>query len=356
MKLVRYIKKIGMAVLVLTWASALCAQELQKKLICSWDPVGMTGPVITFIDDVVPDAIEWGLELQFKPYFDEKLAVKDFRAGLCDMVIVTAISSRNLITFAGSLDAIGAVTSSDELYQVLAMIASEKAAPNLIEDSYEMAVSIPVGAMYAFVNDRAISSVDRFYGRRIAVINEDVQVARLAEFSKAVPVAETLSTFANSFADHKVDIIMMPATAFEAFELKRGIGQKGGVLDIPMYYGMIQGISRRSAFPDDFGIKMRKWMLDRFDVSMNIIRKAEEVIPPHFWIKTPPENKAELREFYKEIRLALMAEHRFSPKALGLLWKIRCAANPELKECADESVHTAKPSESLVSADTGPGR
>lgn len=348
MKLVPTIKTIGMAVLVLTWAGMLSAKEMQRKLVCAWDPIGMTGPVISFIDDVVPDAIEWGLELQFKPYSDEKLAIKDFRAGQCDMVIATAISTRNLVTFGGSLDAIGAVTSTDELYQVLAMIASEKAAPYLVEDSYEMTVSIPVGAMYAFVADRSINSVDRFFGRKIAVINEDVQVARLAEFSKAVPVAETLSTFSHSFADHKVDIVMMPATGFEAFELKRGIGQKGGVLDIPMYYGMIQGISRRSAFPDDFGLKMRKWMLNRFDISMNMIRAAEQVIPPHYWIKTPPQAKTELRQFYKEIRLALLAEHRFSPKALTLLWKIRCAANPDLEECKEESANALMHSESLV--------
>ncbi len=324
----------NLSCMLLLLALSFSSSALERKRVCTWDPVGQTGPVMTFIDDVLPAAIEWGLDLQFLPYLDEKEAVKDFRAGLCDLVIVTAITSRRLLTFGGSLDAMGAVTSLDELYTVLATIASEKVAPSLIEDGYELAVSIPVGAMYAFVRDRAINSVDAFHGRTIAVINQDVQVARLAEFSKATPKPETLATFAHSFARGKVDIVMMPAPAYETFELKKGIGDKGGVLDIPMYYGMIQGVSRRSAFPPDFGLKLRQWMLKQFPVSRSLIESAERTIPAHYWIRTSEKTKESLREFYKEIRLALLAEHRFSPKALNLLWKIRCAARPSLEECA----------------------
>lgn len=307
------------------------AQE--RKTICTWDPIGQNGPVISFIDDVVPKAMQWGLELQFIPYSDEKEAVRDFRAGTCDMVIVTAISSRQLVTFGGSLDAIGAVTSLDELHQVLAAIASDKLAPSLIEDSYEMAISIPVGAMYAYVNDRSIASVQDFKDRNLAVINDDVQVARLAEFSRAIPKAETLTSFGKSFAEGKVDIVMMPATALQTFELSRGMGQKGGVIDIPMYYGMIQGVSRRSAFPPDFGQNMRKWMLEQFPVSRRIITTAEKTIPEEYWIRASPEGQNALRQLYRDIRRALVAEHRFSPKALSLLQHLRCTASPELEEC-----------------------
>lgn len=333
MALYRFLGRVWVSVCLLLWTAVSGAQELEQKIICTWDPIGRTGPVISFVDDVVPVAIEWGLALHFEIYSDETLAVADLQSGKCDMAIVTAISSRDLLPFGGTLDAIGGVTSSAELWQTLAAVASETTAELLAEDEYEMAVTIPVGAMYAFVNDRRIDSVDDFRRRRIAVINKDVQVARLAEFAEAIPVHETLATFANSFAQNRVDIIMMPATAFEAFELKRGIGQKGGVLDIPMYYGMIQGIARRSSFPEDFGLKFRRWMLQQFDVSMSIIRTAEAAIPPHYWIRTPDSNKAALREFYKEIRLSLMAEHRFHPKALSLLWKIRCASQPALDEC-----------------------
>jgi hypothetical protein len=306
---------------------------LDQKNICTWDPVGQSGPVISIIDDVLPVTIEWGLELHFIPYFDEKQAVQDFRAGACDMVIATAITARRLITFGGSLDAIGAVTSMDELQSVMAAIAADETAADLVEGDYEMVVSIPVGAMYAFVNDRRISSVDAFRGRTIAVINEDAQVARLAEFSEAKPRAETLATVAHSFARGKVDIVLMPATAYQTFELYHGIGDKGGVLDIPIFYGMIQGIARQSAFPANFGQRMRRWMLKRFPISRNMIETAEKSIPEHYWIHTDKSNRDQLREFYKEIRLSLMAEHRFSPKALNVLWKIRCATRPELEEC-----------------------
>ena len=45
---------------------------LEKKSICTWDPVGKNGPVMTFYSDLKPKAIAWGLDLEFIAYTDEK--------------------------------------------------------------------------------------------------------------------------------------------------------------------------------------------------------------------------------------------------------------------------------------------
>jgi len=96
---------------------------------------------------------------------------------------------------------------------------------------------------------------------------------------------------------------------------------------------MIQAIARKSAFPEGFGIKMRKYMVSRLSTVIHLIKEAESTIPHKYWIKTSKQSKEELEYFYKDIRLTLKAMNKFSPKALSLLWKIRCHSSPNRAEC-----------------------
>jgi hypothetical protein len=38
---------------------------MENKTFCVWDPVGRTGPVMTFYSDVIPKAQAWGLNIKF---------------------------------------------------------------------------------------------------------------------------------------------------------------------------------------------------------------------------------------------------------------------------------------------------
>ena len=318
------------------WLALLCvsAQALEHKRICTWDPLGQTGPVMSFMHGVVPVAMSWGLALDLEVYPDELKAVEELKSGKCDMIIITAISARNIIQEGGTLDAMGAILTQQMLHKLLKAIAEPGATEMLTVGPYEMAISLPVGAMYAFVNDREkIKSIDDFRYKRVAVINGDVQVKRLATMAGATPVDVSLSTFSRAFHEGKVDIVFMPASAFEAFELHKVPGGKGGVLDVPFFYGMIQGLSIRERFRDDFGQLMRGWMVSQMERAMANVNQAENTIPAWHWIKTSQKVRNDLQDFSKEIRLELMAEHRFSNKALALLWKIRCSDTPNLHEC-----------------------
>jgi len=326
------IKHLLILVLLLLTRTGLSAQ-LEPRSICAWDPVGKNGPVISFFSDLIPQAINWGLDISFIPYEDENTAIADFEAGKCDMTIVTAIVSRNYVQFAGTLDAIGGITSENKLRQTLAAITSPKATDLMSTGDYEVVASIPVGSMFAFVNNRKISSIDHFINKRMAVINGDIQTQKFAELAGATPYEETLSTFSSSFNEHHVDIVLMPALAYDTFELYKGLGKTGGILDIRLFYGMLQTLARKSAFAEDFGTNMRKYMFGRLQEALILIDNAEKSIPAHYWIKTPEATKAELNNFYKDVRLALMMEDKMDPRALSLLWKIRCKVSPELAEC-----------------------
>jgi hypothetical protein len=321
-------------ILSLTTAVSASCLAIEKKKICTWDPVGKSGPVMEFYSDLKPKALAWGLDLEFIAYTDEKVASNDFKAGVCDATHLSAILTRQYVPFGGTLDAIGGITTDSGLAKVLATIANPKAGKVLTNGQYEMVASFPVGSMFAFVNDRNINNVAAFSGKKISVLNEDPQAHKLADMAGASPVGTSLATFSGQFNNGNIDILLMPALAYNTFELYHGLGENGGILDHKMYYGMLQTVIRKSAFPEDFGTRMRKYVVNRLKDINKLVADAEAEIPAKYWIKTDQKTKDELEKFSREIRVALKAEGKMDAKALKLLWKIRCAENPEKSECA----------------------
>ena len=307
---------------------------LEKKTICTWDPVGKNGPVMTFYSDLKPKAIAWGLDLEFIAYTDEKVAANDFKAGVCDGAHLSAILSRQFVPFAGTLDAIGGIISDEGLGKIIATLATPGAGKIMTNGQYEAVAAWPVGSMFAFVNDRTIDTVADFSGKKISVLNEDPQTMKLANMAGASPVGTSLATFSGQFNNGNIDILFMPALAYNTFELYHGLGEKGGILDYRLYYGMLQTITKKDAFPADFGEKMRNYVVGRLADINKLVADAEKEIPAKYWIKTDEKTQQELIKFSREIRLALKEEGKMDPKALKLLWKIRCSENAAASECA----------------------
>jgi len=307
---------------------------LERKVFCVWDPVGRNGPVMSFYSDLIPKAQAWGLSIRFVAYTDEKVAANDFKAGRCEAVLLSAIMSRQFVKFGGTMDAIGAINSQKGLELTLATLARPRAGKLMIEGDYEVVATFPIGSMYAFVNDRAIDTIDDFAGKKIAVLNGDPQVTKFARLAGASPVGTTLSTFAGQFNNGNVDIVMMPALAYNTFELYHGLGEKGGIIDYRMYYGMLQTVARRSQFPKDFGYKMRKYILTRIKEMKKMVSDAEKEIPKKYWINIGQFIKDDIDHFSKRVRIALKKDSVNHPTALKLLWKIRCRLDRSRGECA----------------------
>jgi hypothetical protein len=310
------------------------ATAIESKKICTWDPVGKNGPVMEFYSGLKPKAISWGLDIELVAYTDEKVAANDFKAGICEAVHLSAILSRQFVPFAGTLDAIGGIVSDEGLAKVIATMASPNAGKILSHGPYEAVASFPVGAMFTFVSDKNINSVAKFSGKKISVLNEDPQAHKLSNLVGASPVGTSLATFSGQFNNGNIDILFMPALAYNTFELYHGLGDKGGILDHRMYYGMLQTITKKAEFPEDFGQKMRSYVISRLKDINKLVADAEAEIPSKYWIKTSDQTKAELIKLSRDVRLALKAEGTMDPKALRLLWKIRCSDNPTASECA----------------------
>lgn len=308
---------------------------MENKTFCVWDPVGRTGPVMTFYSDVIPKAQAWGLRIKFEAYTEETDAVKAFKAGKCEAVVITSILSRQFVKFAGTMDAIGAINSQEGLELAIATLTRQRAGNLMIEGNHEVVTTFPVGSMYAFVKDRSTDTIEEFAGKNLAILNDDPQMKKFADLAGAGKVNVTLSNFAEKFEKGIVDILIMPALAYNTFELYNGLGDKGGIIDYRLYYGMLQTISKRDQFPEDFGFNMRNYMLTRLKEMNKMVKDAEEEIPAKYWIKTNQFVKDDIDHFSKRVRLALQESDVNNSTALKLFWKIRCRLDPSRGECKE---------------------
>jgi len=298
-----------------------------------YDPVGKNGPVMTFFSDLKAKGIAWGLDIQLNAYTDEKVASNDFKAGVCDGTFLTSILSSPFVPFGGSLNATGGIKTEKQLNIVLKAITNPKVGKLLKNGKYEMVGTLPVGSVYLFVNDKKINSVETFSGKKISVLNEDPQSLKLANLVGASPVGTSLTTFSGQFNNGNIDIVPMVALGYNVFELYHGLGENGGIIDEKLLYGMMQMITNHESFPADFGQKMREYILSRVPDIHRMVKDAEAEIPAKYWIRTDEKTKTAIQKMGRDIRLALKDEGVLEPKALKMLWKIRCATEPTNSEC-----------------------
>ena len=317
-------------------AASNLAYSLEDKTFCVWDPVGRNGPVMTFYSDVIPKAQAWGLNIRFVAYTEETQAVEDFKKGKCEAAVLTSILSRQFVKFAGTMDAVGAINSDKGLELAIATFARSLAGNLMVDGQYEVFTTFPVGSMYAFVKDREINTIDKFKGKTLAVLNDDPQMKKFAELAGSQPVKVTLSTFADKFNKGNLDILIMPALAYNTFELYDGLAEKGGIINYRLYYGMLQTIAKRDEFPEGTGDKMRGYMLNRMTEMNKMVSDAEEEIPKHYWIDVSQFVKDDIDHFSKRVRTELSEENVNSQVALKLFWKIRCRMDPSRGECKSD--------------------
>lgn len=325
----------NLLVISLLLASAsFSVSALEDKVFCVWDPVGRNGPVMSFYSDLIPKAQSWGLNIRFVAYTDESVAANDFKAGRCEAVLLTSIMSRQFVQFAGTMDAIGAINSEKGLELALATLARPRAGKLMTQGKYEVVATFPVGSMYAFVNDRSIKSIDDFAGKRMAILNADPQAKKFSDLAGTSPVNVSLATFAGQFNNGNLDILLMPALAYNTFELYNGLGENGGIINYRLYYGMLQTVAKKALFPEDFGHKMRNYILTRLKAIDKMVKDAEQEIPQKYWIEISQFTKDEIDHFSKRVRMSLKEDKVNHPTALKLLWKIRCRLDNSRGECA----------------------
>ncbi|MDC0661651.1 putative solute-binding protein [Marinobacter sp. SS21] len=325
-----------LAAMTLTLAAPVVAAEPVKM--CVFDVIGANGDVFNMVKDYALEMKALGVDFELRPYTDEGVAVGDFNSGQCDAVAATDLRTRPFNRFTGSISAVGAIPTYDDLRTLLATLAQAKAAPLMKENGYEVLGIVPAGAGYLFVNDRSIDTAGELAGKRMATLDYQKDAIHMVNYIKATVVPSDITNFAGKFNNGSVDTAYAPAFAYEALELYKGIGDTGGIVDYPLAQLTIQIIAKDHVLDDATAQQSREVAWGMYGQAMDLVTRLENAIPEEKWIRIPDNDVQGYQEMFRENRIQLRdgiggASQVYHPKMLSLLSNIRCASNPGSSEC-----------------------
>jgi len=312
------------------------AEPAPKRSFCVFDPVGRKGPVFDAMRDYQTNALQWGVNFDLQAYTSEAVALADFNASKCDAIGVTGTRVRPYNQFTATIEALGGISNYRQLQSLIGLLASTKAAEYMRQDEFEVVGIMPGGAVYVYVRDRRINSVEAAAGKRIATLDYDKPSLKVVEHVGATMVPSTVATFAPRFNNGDADIAYAPAIAYQPFEMYKGLGKTGGIYHFSLAQMNFQLVIRHDKFPDNFGQKSREYAFADFDKAMQHIRQSEADIPQHYWLDLPEKMETDYIEMLRQIRLSLAKEGVYDKRMLKLLFRLRCHDNPAHFECAEK--------------------
>ncbi len=318
------------------WAAAvlvLASGVAQAQVTCVFDLVGKQGDTYELARDFALQAKREGINMTLRPYTNEGVAYEDFKAGQCDAVMMTNLRARQLNKFVGSVDSIGAVPTQDALRSVLNLLLSPKSADRMVSGPYEVAAIIPLGPVYPFVDDRAINTLAKASGKKIAVLEWDKTQARLVQQIGAQPIASDITNFAGKFNNGQVDIIAAPAIAFRPLELHRGLGTKGAIVNMPFMQITAVALIRHDRFKQGDGQKLRNIAIKMIDPAFKLIKKSEDDIPAQYWAQVPQVEIDGYFGLMREARIRLTKDGEYDADMMRFLKRVRCRYEPANAEC-----------------------
>jgi len=148
------------------------AQPVAKTL-CVYDPVGVNGDLFQMMKKFQLEALGLGVKFELKPYTNEKTAAADFQASQCNAVLVTGTRARPFHKFAGTLEAMGALPKYAHLNTAIKALSRAGAGKLMKSGEFESAGVFPGGAIYLYVNDKNINTVEKLAGKRLATLAFD---------------------------------------------------------------------------------------------------------------------------------------------------------------------------------------
>lgn len=336
--------KFTKALCALAACAVMAPVAMAKPRFCVYDPLGTTGEGYKAAQDYVVAMQKKGADIEIKSFLDERVAVEDFRTGQCDGVMATALRTRQFNTLSASMDTVGAATivrkgkvdmegSFEVVRRFIQTLSSPKAAELMVSGNYEVVGIIPLGGVYAFVNNREINTIEKAAGKRVAAFDYDKAQAQLIQRVGARPVSVDISNFSSMFNNNNVDVIMAPALVYKPLELHKGIGNKGGVGRFPLTVITYQMVIRADKFPKGFGQHSREYVFNNFETVMKVVRKADKEIPEKLWIDPTPEDNERYVALMREGRIDMAEKGFYDKKGLKLIKKIRCSVYPEASDC-----------------------
>lgn len=329
------LKALGLAAATAMAMSSTVQAELPKKSFCIFDPIGANGPLFSAMKTSKPAAMKWGVDLELRAYTDEKIAAEDFKAGQCDSVLLTGTRVREFNKFTGSLEALGAIPGEKEMRMLLDLLNTPKASKFLKNGNYEVAGILPAGAIYLFLRDRRMDSVEELQGKKIATFDYDKAAVTMVRHVGASVVGASSANFAGKFNNGSVDAAYAPAVAYTPLELYKGVQNGGGVFDYNLGQMNFQILIHSDRFPEGYAQQVRNYSAERYDEAYEIVAKAEKEILDDVWMRPSSEDRQGYDKLLQEVRISLRDKGIYDSTALKIMKRIRCKTNGAAAECSD---------------------
>jgi hypothetical protein len=241
--------------------------NLVPIMACVFDPIGKSGPVGQIMKEAKIYAYNWGVDLNYVVYSDERIAIDEFKLGRCDAVNMLGFRAREFNSFTGSFGAVGAIPSYEHLGVIIKTVSSPKAAKLMRVGEYEVFGIGPAGAIFMFTRDRTVLQPKDFAGMRMAVLDGIPESEYLSEKYGITPVNSTIFNSILKFNNGTVDLTAAPAIVYEPFEMHKGLEPDGGIYKEPFLYITMQVVARWEKFPKDFAQKARSKAVEEYHSS-----------------------------------------------------------------------------------------
>ncbi|NUG02305.1 putative solute-binding protein [Acinetobacter oleivorans] len=305
--------------------------------VCVFDLLGKSGESYKLMEEWALAAKEWQADITLIPFQDEALVDRRLREGKCDAAYMTSMRARNYNKFAGSIDAIGGVTSNAIAQKAISYVLDKRNKHRMVTaqngTNYEVVGIVQIGLAYLFVRDKNLNSIEKVRGTKFAILQYDAAQKIMVESVGAKPIPSEITDFVKKFNSGQVDAIAAPAYAYKPLEIGKGVGTKGAMFTFPVVNVTGDLIARSDKFPIDFGIKSRAWFTQQLPQNFAMVKRLEMGVSSKIKMNFSVEDKTKYQKILREGRLNLTKQGVYDATMMSVLKRARCTVERTNFEC-----------------------
>lgn len=306
--------------------------------VCVFDLLGKSGEAYQVMEEWALMAKTWRTEIDLVSYQNEAQAEKDFEQGKCDGVYMTSMRARSYNKFAGSVDAIGAVSSYAIAQKAISFALDKRNRHRLSSkignQSFEVVGISQIGLAYIYVKDKKLNTIEQIKGKKFAVLGYDEAQKIVVKSLGGQAVLSDISDIAKKFNNGQADIMAAPAYAYKPLELDKGLGNDGAIITFPAVNMTMDLIIRPDKFSSNFGENSRAWFLSRLKSNFAVIQRIEVDLPAKYKINLSNEDKTRYQQILREARMGLTKRGIYDATMMSVLKRARCTVERTNFECS----------------------
>ncbi len=303
-----------------------------ERSFCVWDPLGRNGPIYATVDDQKLRSLHYGLALDIRAFTDEKELIDKLRSGECDAALVRGNQVYEFNKFTATLEAPGAVPSTQHLQILSQVIASPKTAKRMEQGDYVVAGVAYLGDSYIIRNGTTQGTFSGLSRQKLGVLDDDLTLVAMAKQLNGKAIAQPPVRAAESFVNRQVDAILAPAVIYHALIS----GQLDGpvrIMNMPQSLSTMQLIGRKEKFPTGLAQLLREDFLFKFDNYVNRVKAEVRNVPAENWQSLDKTEQKKRSKQLQQLRLAMRDQGTYDAKMLKLMRKVRCKIDASADEC-----------------------